>query len=453
MNEVVIETSEAVKRYAMLVFGCQMNVRDSELIAGMLEAEGYQRTEAVETADLVILNTCSVRHSAENKVYGKLGELNVIRRTHPNMLIGVSGCMAQLEPARRRLRKAGVDLVFGTHNLHELPALLDRLSREKKPVYDVWDQAGEVVEGLPDKRPPGITAFVNIMYGCNNFCSYCIVPYVRGRERSREPLHVVEECRRLVDGGVREITLLGQNVNSYGRGLDESVDFADLLEKVNGISGIERIRFMTSHPRDMSRRLIEAVAGLNHVCEHIHAPLQSGSDRILKLMNRGYTQAYYYDIVDTMRSLIPGVAVTTDLIVGFPGETETDFEDTLGVVEQVRFDAAFTFMYSQRSGTKACELPDQLERDVINRRLVRLNEVQYQIAAEENARLAGRTVEVLVEGTSKTNTNRLSGRTRTNRIVVFDAPEAYIGRLVPVKVTEAKTFTLFGELALMNLEN
>lgn len=444
MREVV----ERPKKYITLTYGCQMNERDSETIAGLVERSGYQEASSLEDADLVIFNTCSVRHSAENKVYGKLGQLKKLKHEKPGLLVAFGGCMAQLEEVRNKLQNIGVvDVVFGTHNLHELPYLLEKAEAGlEKPVVDVWSEPGKVVEHLPARRRGGISAFVNIMFGCNNFCAYCIVPYTRGRERSRQPQDILAEVQQLVEQGIKEVTLLGQNVNSYGRGLEQKVDFADLLRMVNKVPGLSRIRFTTSHPRDMSDKLIHTIAASARVCEHIHAPLQAGSNRILRAMNRGYTREDYLELVAKMRATIPGVAITSDLIVGFPGETDEDFQDTLDMVEKVRFDAAFTFMFSPRSGTKAAEMKGQLPLEVKKERLLKLNEVQYGIALEANRRLEGQRVEVLVEGQSKTNPEKMTGRTRTNRIVVFNGDEQLVGKLVEVRILAAKTFTMFGEI-------
>lgn len=434
------------KSYTILSYGCQMNVRDSETIAGLLEAAGYQPGSRLDESSLVVLNTCSVRHSAENKVFGKLGELKKLKKQKPDMLVALGGCMAQLPEVRVNLRKQGVDIVFGTHNIHELPLLVEEALLGKKAVYRVWDQEGEIVESLPVVRKPGLNGFVNIMYGCDNYCSYCIVPYTRGRERSRRPIDIIEEVHQLAEQGYVEITLLGQNVNSYGRGLAEPVDFADLLEQVNGVNGIKRVRFTTSHPKDISEKLIDAIADLDKVCEHVHVPLQAGSNTVLKAMNRSYTKEQYLDLSQRLRSRIPGVAITTDLIVGFPGESEEDFQDTLDMVRKVRFDAAFTFMYSKRSGTKAAKMEELISLDQKRSRLLRLNQVQYKIASDLNRELEGNKVEVLVEGPSKTNPEKLTSRTRTNRIVIFSGPRTLVGQTVQVKITEAKTFSMFGEI-------
>ncbi len=356
--------------------------------------------------------------------------------------------MAQLDEVRDKLKKMGiVDVVFGTHNLHELPYLLEKAEAGlERPVIDVWAEAAGIVEDLPARRQGGISAFVNIMFGCNNFCSYCIVPHTRGRERSRHPDDILAEVEGLVEQGVKEVTLLGQNVNSYGRGLESKLDFADLLRMVNQIDGLYRIRFTTSHPRDLSDKLVQAIADCSRVCEHVHAPLQAGSNRILQAMNRGYTCEEYLRLVRQMRAFIPGVAITSDLIVGFPGESEEDFRATLAMVEKVRFDSAFTFMYSPRTGTRAADLKEQVPLEIKKERLLRLNEVQYQIAREANRQLENQAVEVLVEGQSKTDSERLTGRTRTNRIVVFEGEKHLVGKLLQVVVREARTFTLYGEL-------
>lgn len=434
------------KKFIILTYGCQMNVRDSETIAGLLEAMGYIETDEEKDADLVVFNTCSVRHSAENKVFGKVGEVIGLKRKNPQLMVAFGGCMAQTPEARAILKKQGVDVVFGTHNIHELPLLLEEAYTTGKPVIRVLEKTEGIAEALPAKRQSGISAFVNIMFGCNNFCSYCIVPYTRGRERSRRPDDIVKEIRLLAHQGYKEVTLLGQNVNSYGRGLEEKVDFADLLKMVCEVEGIERVRFTTSHPKDMSDKLIDTMAKEAKVCEHAHVAMQAGSNKILKLMNRRYTREHYLELTRKMRDRIPGIAITTDIIVGFPGETEEDFEDTLDIVKKVRFDAAFTFMYSPRAGTKAAEFTDQVPLEVKKARLERLNDLQYGIATEINKSLEGTVQEVLVEGPSKTDKDKLTSRTRTNRIVIFSGSEDLIGRVINVKISEARTFSLFGEI-------
>jgi len=431
--------------YQILTYGCQMNVRDSEIISGLLANMGYEEQSSIEQADLIIFNTCSVRHSAENKVYSKLGEYIKLKKSRPQMIIAFGGCMAQLPEVIKKVKKMGVDIIFGTHNLHEIPYLVEKFRETNRKVIQVWQEHGEVIEALPSHRKEGLSAFVNIMYGCNNFCSYCIVPYTRGRERSRHPRDIIIEVEKLASSGFKEVTFLGQNVNSYGKGLSESFDFADLLIMADKVEGLERIRFMTSHPKDMSDKLIDTIADGNKLCEHIHVPLQAGSNKVLQKMNRNYTREHYLDLVGKMRERIPGVAITSDLIVGFPGETEDDFLETLDMVKKVRFDAAFTFLYSIRSGTKAALMGEQVDQAAKKNRLLRLNQLQYSIAAELNQGLEGSIQEVLVEGLSKTNEDKLTARTRNNRIVIFSGPKSLIGKLISVRITKGKTFSMFAE--------
>ncbi len=432
--------------FHMITYGCQMNSRDSEIISGLLERAGYRQTN-LDEADLVVFNTCSVRHSAENKVYGKLGEVTKIKRGRPDMIIAFGGCMAQIPEVVHKLKRKGVDIVFGTHNLHQLPELLERVKEGEKQVIEVWDKHGELIEDLPSTRREGVSAFINIMYGCNNFCSYCIVPYTRGRERSRRPGDIIRELEEMAEAGFKEITLLGQNVNSYGRGSSDILDFAGLLKQADKVPGLERIRFMTSHPKDMSDELIDTIAAGEKLCEHIHVPLQAGSNDVLKRMNRGYTREHYLELTEKMKQRIPGVAISSDLIVGFPGESEADFQATLDMVEQVRFDAAFTFMYSVRTGTRAETFTDQIDLSVKQERLMRLNKIQYDIALDINRGLEGSIMEVLVDGPSKTNPDRLTGRSRTNHIVIFSGTKDLIGKLINVRITEGKTFSIFGEIS------
>lgn len=438
-----------MKTYWIKVYGCQMNERDAETIAGLLEQEGYQQAPAPEQANIIILHTCCVREKAENKVYGKLGQLARLKSKNPDLIIAVGGCMTQQPGAAEKMRQRAphVDLIYGTHNIHELPRLLEQVSFLNQPVEAIWEKEGEIVEGLPLRRAGGAKALVTISYGCNNFCSYCIVPYVRGRERSRQPEDIIREIEGLVADGVLEVMLLGQNVNSYGKDLEGDINFARLLEMVNGIEGLRRIRYMTSHPRDFTLELVQTLSRLNKVCEHVHLPVQAGSNRILQLMNRGYTREAYMALVDNLRQYIPGVSITTDIIVGFPGETEEDFADTLDLVERVQFDNAFTFMFSPRKGTVAATLPGQLPLEVKKERLQRLMDLQYRISRAKNEVLVGQEVEVLVEGPSENDPTKLCGRTRTNKLVIFPGPEDLIGKLVPVKVTLAQTWLLKGEVA------
>ena len=434
-------------RYFIITHGCQMNERDSETLAGLLDGMGHLPAAREEEADLILINTCCVRQTAENKIYGKIGLLKRIKKRRPQLIVGICGCMMQQEGLAEKIMEENphLDLLFGTHNIHRLPELLARVQEGEK-VIEIWDQEGEIAEGLPARRQEGVKAYVNIMYGCNNFCSYCIVPYVRGRERSRKFEDIKAEIEELVSRGYKEIMLLGQNVNTYGKGLEPSIDFAELLTRLDKIEGLERIRYMTSHPRDFSFRTIEAIAASRHVCEHFHLPLQAGSNKVLEEMNRGYTREKYLELVNQIRAVCPKASITTDLIVGFPGETEKDFLDTMDMIEKVRFDAAFTFIYSPRPGTPAAEKEDTVPLEAKKERLKLLMQRQNQISREINAALLGQEAEILVEGKSKTNPRRLSGRTRTNKIVHFSGPESLIGQLVTVKILETKTWNLLGEI-------
>ncbi|MCL5982359.1 MAG: tRNA (N6-isopentenyl adenosine(37)-C2)-methylthiotransferase MiaB [Firmicutes bacterium] len=438
------------KKYSLTVFGCQMNERDAETLRGFLDELGYTETGLVEEADLVIMNTCAVRQKAEEKVYGLIGRLGKLKQQNPDLTIAVCGCMAQQEQVAQKIRKNHpfVDLIFGTHNIAAFPELLKRAKESAGTVLDVWDEAGEVVEGLPTVRHGGVKAWVNVTYGCNNFCSYCIVPYVRGRERSRQPGDILAEIAGLATNGYQEVTLLGQNVNSYGKDLAGKTDFAGLLQRVDQETGVARIRFMTSHPRDFTEELVRVIAAGKNICEHIHLPVQSGSSRLLELMNRGYSREHYLDLVAMLRRHLPGCALTTDLIVGFPGETEADFQETLALVEQVGFDNAFTFLYSPRQGTPAASMPGQVSAAVKKERFARLLAVQNRWSLERNAALVGRTVEVLVEGPSKTDQSVLTGRTRTGKTVNFTGSYTAAGTLVAVEISEARTWSLVGRQAL-----
>ncbi len=434
------------KTYNMTVLGCQMNERDAETLRGFLDELGYEETGTAKDAGLVIMNTCAVRQKAEEKVFGHIGRLGKLKRDRPDMIIAICGCMVQQEAVAQKIKKRYpfVNLIFGTHNIAAFPELLQRAEESGETVLDLWQDAGEVVEGLPVTRKDGIRAWVNITYGCNNFCSYCIVPYVRGRERSRLPEDIITEVSALVDRGYREVTLLGQNVNSYGRDLAEEINFASLLNSVDAQSGIARLRFMTSHPRDFTEQLAKAIAEAPSVCEHVHLPIQSGSNNVLDRMNRGYTREHYLGLVNLLRSYVPGCALTTDLIVGFPGETEEDFVHTLDMVEKVGFDSAFTFLYSPRKGTPAAKMPGQVEPVVQKERFARLLEAQNKWSLVRNENLVGRTLEVLVEGPSKTEKNVLTGRTRGNKTVNFNGKNEQIGELLMVEITEARTWSLAG---------
>ncbi len=435
-------------KYHIITYGCQMNVHDSEKLAGMLYEAGYQETDNEHEADLILFNTCCVRENAELRVYGNVGALKSRKQANPNMIIGVCGCMMQQKEVADYIasRFPFVDLIFGTHNLHRFPQLLLQAIDSNNTVVEVLDEQGSIVEHVPTKRAEGVSAWTTIMYGCNNFCSYCIVPYVRGRERSRRPEDILDEIRELGQKGYKEITLLGQNVNSYGKDTGNDYLFHDLLRDIDKLPGIERIRFMTSHPKDLSTGLIEAMADCDKVCEHLHLPIQAGSNRILKAMNRKYTREDYLRLVDRVRTAIPDIALTTDIIVGFPGETEKDFLDTLDIVKQVGYDSAFTFIYSPRTGTPAARLQDQTDSEVKKERLARLIELQNRISKDKNLKLLNSVTEILVEGPSKNNSEMLTGRTRTNKIVNFTGSKDLIGELVQVRIREAKSWSLEGEV-------
>ncbi|NLX69366.1 MAG: tRNA (N6-isopentenyl adenosine(37)-C2)-methylthiotransferase MiaB [Clostridiales bacterium] len=433
-------------KYNIVTYGCQMNVHDSEKLAGMLLEMGYEEAQTLEEADVILFNTCCVRQNAEQRVYGNVGALRSYKRANPNLIIGVCGCMMQQKEVAGDIIKKFpfVDLVFGTHNLHHFPRLLYEAINSGHTIVEVLDEEGRIVEGIPARRTSKVSAYVTIMYGCNNFCTYCIVPYVRGRERSRASRDILDEIRELADKGCKEVTLLGQNVNSYGKDLGNGYLFPDLLRDVNRIENIERIRFVTSHPKDLSPDLIDAMTECEKVCEHIHLPLQAGSNEILRKMNRQYTREDYLKLVDRLRQRIPDIAISTDLIVGFPGETEEDFQDTLDMVEKIQYDSAFTFIYSPRRGTPAARMQEQLDEDVKKERLNRLIELQNDISKSKNQQYMGKVVEVLVEGISKNNPKMLSSRTRTNKLVHFEGGSEIIGEFVKVKITEPKAWTLEG---------
>lgn len=435
------------RTYFVETYGCQMNVRDSQTLAGMLERMGYTPAAAREDADAVIFNTCCVREGAEERLLGNLGVLKPLKQQRPDMLIMVCGCMMQepgmAESIRRRFRF--VDVVFGTHNPHCLPELMYQALTEHMPAYQLWEKEQGIVEDMPVLREHSASAWINIMYGCNNFCSYCIVPYVRGRERSRQSADILREARALAGQGVKEITLLGQNVNSYGKENDE-ISFPLLLKELDQIDGIERIRFMTSHPKDLSDELIEVMAQGRHICKYIHLPVQSGSNRILSLMNRRYTREDYFLLIQKLRQAMPEIAISTDIIVGFPTETEQDFEDTLDLYRRVGFHSAFTFIYSKRKGTPAAEMPGQVyERDA-KARIARLIKLAEECTLAANKKYEGRSYPVLVEGISKRNGNMVSGRTDCGRMVNFAGTEQLIGQIVNVKITQTKLNTLLGEM-------
>lgn len=424
-----------------------MNEEDSEKLSGMLKNIGYVKAETRDKADIIIFNTCCVRENAELKVYGNLGALKKKKKEKPNMIIAVCGCMMQQEGMAESIVKKYpfVDIIFGTHNSYKFPEYLNRVKQEDKSIIEITSKEEGIVEGIPIDRESSVKAFVTIMYGCNNYCTYCIVPHVRGRERSRKPEDIENEIRELVSKGYKEITLLGQNVNSYGKTLETDMNFAGLLRRLNNIKGLERIRFMTSHPKDLTLDVIEAVKECDKVCEHIHIPVQSGSSPILKKMNRHYDRVQYLELVSKIKELIPDIAITTDIIIGFPGETEEDFQETLSISREVEFDSAFTFIYSKRKGTAAFNMEEQIDDSVKHDRFNRLVDALNEISIRKNKEYENKVVEILVEGLSKSNENKLMGRTRTGKLVNFIGNESDIGNLISVKITKANSFSLIGE--------
>lgn len=436
------------KLYHILTYGCQMNEHDSEKIGGMLTSIGYEETDDSQNADLVIFNTCLIRENAELKVYGKLGEVKGLKRHKTDMIVAVCGCMMQKEELRQKLLKQFkfVDIIFGTNTIQELPGLIYDVEVNKKKSVEVIDNTELIYENMPKSRKFKYKALVNITYGCNNFCTYCVVPYVRGREKSRTPEEIINEVKALADDGCKEITLLGQNVNSYGSNLENPFTFAELLYELNKIDGIERIRFMTSHPKDLTDDLIKAIKECSKVCNHVHLPIQAGSDDVLKRMNRKYTKDHYLNLVEKLKKEIPDIALTTDIIVGFPGETEEDFMETVDVVKKVQYDSAFTFLYSVREGTKAAEMEDQVPDDIKHDRFNRLLDVLYPIVLERNSQCIGKVYSVLVESVSKTSENFLTGRSEHFRLVHFKGNEDLLGQIVNVKITNVKTFHMEGEI-------
>ncbi|ADK15185.1 tRNA (N6-isopentenyl adenosine(37)-C2)-methylthiotransferase MiaB [Clostridium autoethanogenum] len=438
---------KATKNFFIETWGCQMNEEDSEKLSGMLKRLGYKRTEDRSSADLIIFNTCCVRENAELKVYGNLGMLKKLKIKNPNLIIAICGCMMQQKDMAKNIIKRFpfVDIIFGTHNAYKFPEYLNRVQQENTSVIEIQDKESGIVEGLPIDRESNVKAFVTITYGCNNFCTYCIVPYVRGRERSRKPEDIEKEIKELISKGYKEITLLGQNVNSYGKTLEPKVSFSDLLRRINSIDGVERIRFMTSQPKDLTEDVVDAVAECSKVCEQIHLPVQSGSTSLLKKMNRSYSKEGYLNLVKMIREKVPDAAITTDIIVGFPGETEEDFEETLNLAREVQYDSAFTFIYSKRKGTPAYDFEDQIPEDIKHERFNRLVEVINESSARKNKDYEGRTEEILVEGTSKNDNTKLTGRTRSGKLVNFKGNKKDIGKLVKVQITKATSFSLLGE--------
>lgn len=449
LKEIVQKQSEEKGRpmtACVVTFGCQMNERDSEKLKGILKAAGYELTES-ENADVVLYNTCTVRENADTRVFGRLGYLNTIKKKNKEMIIGLCGCMGQEPHIVEKLKESYkfVDLIFGTFNVYKLAELLYARITSGNSIIDVWEESKEFVELLPTERKYSFKSGVNIMYGCDNFCTYCIVPYVRGREKSRPVEDIVDEIKRLTETGVVEVCLLGQNVNSYGKGLDGNVTFASLLREIEKIDGLQRIRFMTPHPKDLSDEVIEVMANSKKICRHIHLPAQSGSSNILKKMNRNYTREDYLALVDKIKTAMPDISITTDLIVGFPGETEEDFEDTLSLVKEVGYSSAFTFQYSKRTGTPAATFEDQVPEEVMTERFNRLLETVKE-SSGCNDDLAGKTMDVLVEGKNEKLEGYLSGRLSNNMLVHFKGDEDLIGKIIDVHIDESKGFYYFGTI-------
>lgn len=455
--EYINEAKAYVMEYAKLIghkpsacvttFGCQMNARDSEKLSGVLCEVGFDLIED-ENADFVIFNTCSVRDNANQRVYGRLGFLHSMKKKNPNKKIALCGCMMQEESVISRLKESYrfVDLIFGTHNLYMFPKLLVQMFEADGMVVEVWKDSSRIVEDLPVERKFSYKSGVNIMFGCNNFCSYCIVPYVRGREKSRKPEEIIAEVENLVADGVKEVMLLGQNVNSYGKNLDNPISFSELLRRVEAVEGLERIRFMTSHPKDLSDELIEVMKDSKKLCRHLHLPLQSGSTAILERMNRRYTKEQYLELALKIRREIPDIAITTDIIVGFPGETNEDVDETIDVVKRVGFDNAFTFIYSKRTGTPAASMPDQVSEETVKYNFDRLLKVVQETAREAVSRYEGRVMDALVEEVNEHDSTLLTGRLSNNTIVHFPADASLIGQIVPVKLCKCQGFYYLGEL-------
>lgn len=429
-------------------FGCQMNARDSEKLCGVLEQVGYRETEKEEEADFVIYNTCTVRDNANQRVYGRLGQLKQQKKKNPHMLIGLCGCMMQEQSVIEKIQKSYrfVDLIFGTHNIFKFAELLSSCLESDTMTIDIWKDTDKIVEDLPSERKFSFKSGVNIMFGCNNFCSYCIVPYVRGRERSRDPKDIVREIESLVADGVVEVMLLGQNVNSYGKTLDQPITFAELLAEIEKIEGLERIRFMTSHPKDLSDELIEVMKNSKKICRHLHLPIQSGSTRILEKMNRRYTKEQYLDLASRIKTAMPDISLTTDIIVGFPGETEEDFLETMDVVQKVRYDSAFTFIYSKRTGTPAAAMENQISDEVIKDRFDRLLKEVQSISAEVCCVHEGQTKPVLVESVNDHDKDLVTGRLGNNLLVHFKGDASLIGKIVDVRLHTCKGFYYLGEM-------
>ncbi len=442
------------RKFFIRTYGCQMNEHDTEVMAGIFIQLGYEPTDSVQTADVVLLNTCAIRENAENKVFGELGHLKPLKLQRPDLLIGVCGCMSQEESVVNKILEKHhfIDMIFGTHNIHRLPQILNEAYMSKEMVVEVWSKEGDVIENLPRARKGNVKGWVNIMYGCDKFCTYCIVPYTRGKERSRQPEDIIQEVRQLAAAGYQEITLLGQNVNAYGKDFTEkSYKLGDLMDDLSKID-IPRIRFTTSHPRDFDDHLIEVLAKGGNLLDHIHLPVQSGSTEVLKLMARKYSREHYLELVRKIKEAIPTASLTTDIIVGFPNETDEQFEETLSLYREVEFDSAYTFIYSPREGTPAAAMEDNIPMEVKKERLQRLNSLVNEISAKKLKEYEGQVVEVLVEGESKKNPEIIAGYTTKSKLVNFKAPKSSIGKIVKVKINKAKTWTLNGEIVEETVE-
>ncbi len=445
----ILKMNSGKTLYAMVdTYGCQQNEADSEMLRGMLIEMGYIMTQDEGKADVIVINTCAVREHAEMRVLGNVGALTHTKRAKPDQIIAICGCMVQQEHMVEKVKKSfrHVNLVFGTHALYRFPELLHRVMTRKKRVFELIDSEGYILEGIPVHRESRVKAWVSIMYGCNNFCSYCIVPYVRGRERSRKPEAILSEIKELIENGARDITLLGQNVNSYGKDLDEEIDFSELLRRINDIPGEFKIRFMTSHPKDATEKLFKTMAECKKIAHHIHLPFQSGSDRILSLMNRRYTRDKYKELVNTARSLMPDISFTSDVIVGFPGESDEDFEETLSLIREVGFDALFTFIYSKRKGTPAAEMEDATPREVKTKRFERLLAVQNEVAAEYAKELLGKTVTALVEADEATDDKNLVARCDSNRPIRVKGSSSLVGKFIKAKIEVCSKWSMEGTI-------
>ncbi len=450
-SEILKKKSESLGRplrYFVQTFGCQMNERDSEKLSGILENIGYIKAEAEEEADIILYNTCTVRDNADQRVFGRLGVLKGLKDKNPELLICLCGCMMQEDLVIEKIRQSYryVDLIFGTHNIFKFAELLVSRFESGTQIIDIWKDTQEIIEDLPVKRKYSFKSGVNIMFGCNNFCSYCIVPYVRGRERSRDPKDIIREIERLVADGVKEVMLLGQNVNSYGKGLEPAITFPELLREVEKIEGLERIRFMSSHPKDLSDELIDVMANSTKICRHLHLAMQSGSSRLLEKMNRHYTKEEFLEIIRKMREAMPDLAVTTDIIVGFPGETHEDVDETIDVIKKARFDGAFTFIYSKRTGTPAASMPDQVDPDTVHVEFDRVLKTVQDVSKEQVQRFEGQTMTVLVESVNEKDPSMVTGRISQNHVVHFKGDASLIGNIVIVHLDQCLGFYYLGTM-------